>query len=93
MLINEFASGNPQVSIIVLTQYGRSNPAIEATRLGATDYITKPFHVAGCGTKLDRLCILLDGTGEQAFALTLRKQTGFGGLKLASPREGARGTI
>ncbi len=34
----------PEVGITVLTQYGTIRTAIEATRLGAIDYITKPFH-------------------------------------------------
>src|SRR6267378_6030705 len=54
-LIKKIRTGNPQVSIIVLTQYGTIETAIEATRLGATDYITKPFHVAELRTKRDRL--------------------------------------
>src|SRR6266852_1429104 len=34
----------PEVGKTVLTQYGTIRTAIEATRLGAIDYITKPFH-------------------------------------------------
>ena len=44
-LIKRIRAGNPQVSVIVLTQYGTIETAIEATRLGAVDYVTKPFHV------------------------------------------------
>ena len=39
----------------MLTQYGTIETAIEATRLGAADYVTKPFHVEELRTKLDRL--------------------------------------
>ena len=42
-LIKRIRAGNPQVSVIVLTQYGTIETAIEATRLGAVDYFTKPF--------------------------------------------------
>src|ERR1700682_4642795 len=54
-LIKRIRAGNPNVSIIVLTQYGTIETAIEATRLGAVDYLTKPCHVAELRTKLDRL--------------------------------------
>src|SRR3984893_10014391 len=40
-LIKRIRAGNPQVSIMVLTQYGTIETAIEATRLGAVDYVTK----------------------------------------------------
>ena len=36
-LIKRIRAGNPQVSIMVLTQYGTIETAIEATRLGAVD--------------------------------------------------------
>src|SRR5712671_6472813 len=35
----------PHVAAMVLTQYGTIETAIEATRLGAHDYVTKPFQV------------------------------------------------
>jgi signal transduction histidine kinase len=34
----------PQVAIIVLTAYASVENAIEALRMGACDYVTKPFH-------------------------------------------------
>jgi len=61
-LIKRIRTGNPQVSIIVLTQYGTIETAIEATRLGATDYITKPFHVAELRTNSIGWCIRLRWT-------------------------------
>ena len=41
-LIKRTRTNNPQVAVIVLTQYGTIETAIEATRLGAVDYVTKP---------------------------------------------------
>jgi len=86
-LIKRIRTGNPQVSIIVLTQYGTIETAIEATRLGATDYITKPFHVAELRTKLDRLVHTIEMDQENKLLREqLRSKPGFGGLIGVSPR-------
>ncbi|HLW81413.1 MAG TPA: sigma-54 dependent transcriptional regulator [Candidatus Acidoferrales bacterium] len=44
-----------EVSVLVLTQYGTIQTAVEATRLGAADYVTKPFHIDELRRKLQRL--------------------------------------
>src|SRR2546430_1355715 len=36
---------HPEVAVIVLTQYGTIESAVEVTRLGAIDYVTKPFRI------------------------------------------------
>ena len=54
-LIKRIRANNPEIAVIVLTQYGTIETAIEATKLGATDYVTKPFHVAELHSKLNRL--------------------------------------
>ena len=61
-LIKRIRAGNPQVSVIVLTQYGTIETAIEATRLGAVDYVTKPFHVGNCGPSWNVWCIRSNST-------------------------------
>jgi DNA-binding NtrC family response regulator len=45
----------PQTAVIVLTQYGTIENAVEATRMGAADYVTKPFHVPELRNKIDRV--------------------------------------
>jgi DNA-binding NtrC family response regulator len=50
----------PQVSVLVLTQYGTIDSAIEATRIGARDYVTKPFRIEELRTRLDRAIQAVD---------------------------------
>src|SRR3954470_6488196 len=50
----------PHVAAMVLTQYGTIETAIEATRLGALDYVTKPFHIEELRTKIDRLVTTIE---------------------------------
>jgi DNA-binding NtrC family response regulator len=45
----------PQVPVIVLTQFGTIESAVEATHLGAIDFVAKPFHVDELREKLGRL--------------------------------------
>src|ERR1700674_5901179 len=54
-LLKRIRANNPEIAVMVLTQYGTIATAIEATRLGATDYVTKPFHLEELRAKLDRL--------------------------------------
>ena len=54
----------PQTAVIVLTQYGTIENAVQATRIGAADYVTKPFHLPDLRGKLDRLVRLLEADQE-----------------------------
>ncbi len=42
-VLQEIRRQNPQVVVIMITAYGSVDNALEACRLGADDYITKPF--------------------------------------------------
>jgi DNA-binding NtrC family response regulator len=46
-LLKRVHDTNPALPVIVLTQYGTIDSAVAATRLGAVDYVTKPFRVHG----------------------------------------------
>jgi DNA-binding NtrC family response regulator len=42
-VLEEIKQKSPQTAVIIMTAYGTIDSAIEATRKGAFDYITKPF--------------------------------------------------
>ena len=77
----------PQTAVIVLTQYGTIESAVEATRIGAADYVTKPFHVPELRGKLDRVVRLLEADQEnRVLREQLRTRPGFGSLIGVSPK-------
>jgi len=74
-------------AVIVLTQYGTIESAVEATRLGAADYVTKPFHVPELRGKIDRVVRSLEIDQEnRVLREQLRSRPGFGGLIGVSPK-------
>ena len=86
-LLKRTRANNAEIAVMVLTQYGTIATAIEATRLGATDYVTKPFHVEEMRAKLDRLIHSIEMDEENRLMREeLRSRPGFGGLIGMSPR-------
>jgi DNA-binding NtrC family response regulator len=86
-LLKRIRSNNLETAVIVLTQYGTIETAIEATRLGAADYLTKPFHLEELRTKLDRLAHSIEMDEENRLLREeLRSRPGFGGLVGLSAR-------
>lgn len=80
-LLRRIRVNQPQVVVLVLTQYGTIESAVEATRLGAADYITKPFHVHELRNKLERLVHGIEIDAENRLLREqLSSRPGFGGL-------------
>ncbi len=70
-----------ETAVIVLTQYGTIDTAVEATRLGAADYVTKPFRIDDLRSKLNRLVRSLEMDNEnRVLREQLRTRRDFGGL-------------
>lgn len=86
-LLKRVRENYPQTMVMVLTQYGTIESAVEATRLGATDYLTKPFHVDELRAKLERLVRSMELDQEnRVLREQLRTRPGFGGLIGISPK-------
>jgi DNA-binding NtrC family response regulator len=86
-LLRLVRKNSPHVPVLVLTQYGTIETAIEATRLGAADYVMKPFHIDDLRAKLDRVVNSLAQDHEnRVLREQLRSKPGFGGLIGISPR-------
>jgi len=80
-LLRRIRRNFPQMAVLVLTQYGTIESAVEATRLGAADFVTKPFHVSDLRAKLERLVRGLDLEREnRVLREELRSRPGFGEL-------------
>jgi DNA-binding NtrC family response regulator len=71
----------PQVAVVVLTQFGTIDSAVTATRMGAVDYVTKPFHIEDLRARLERVARDLDLDRENRLLREqLRSKPGFGGM-------------
>jgi two-component system, NtrC family, response regulator HydG len=58
----------PDTEVLVITAYGTIEKAVEAMKMGAADFITKPFSSEEFGVKIDRLL------AERAERLRLRRE-------------------
>jgi DNA-binding NtrC family response regulator len=86
-LLKRVRQAYQRTAVIVLTQYGMIESAVEATRMGAADYVTKPFHIPELRTKLDRVVRSLELDQENRLLREqLRTRPGFGGLIGLSPK-------
>ena len=71
----------PQVAVLVLTQYGTIDSAVAATRMGAVDYVTKPFHTDDLRARLERVARDMDLDRENRLLREqLHSKPGFGGM-------------
>ncbi len=54
MLLEEIRAKRPRSSIVVMTAFATVSSAVEAMRIGATDYLTKPFAMDELTSVLER---------------------------------------
>ena len=86
-LLEQIKRTRPYVECIILTAHGTVETAVQAMKLGAYDYVTKPFHLAEVKLKLERLLERLNMDAEiRVLKEQLRTHPGFGGLVGRSPK-------
>src|SRR5438270_3311211 len=80
-LLKRVHDTHPTVPVIVLTQYGTIDSAVTATRLGAVDYVTKPFRIEELRTRLERAARAVELQQENRLLREqLRNRPGYGGI-------------
>jgi two-component system response regulator HydG len=80
-LLKRVHDTHPNMPVIVLTQYGTIDSAVAATRMGAIDYVTKPFRIEELRARLERASKAVELQQEnQLLREQLRTRPGFGGL-------------
>jgi DNA-binding NtrC family response regulator len=76
----------PRTEVIIMTAFGSVSTAVQAMRLGAYDYLTKPFTNEELSLLLDRLVAKLDLENEnRVLREQLRKGGGYARLLGSSP--------
>ena len=77
----------PDMAVVMLTQYGTIDSAVQATRMGAADYVTKPFRVEELRARLEQVVHAVELKRENRMLREqVRARPGFGGLIGMSPR-------
>lgn len=85
-LLEQVKMLHPETAVVVMTAFATVSSAVEAMRIGASDYLTKPF-------ALEELTRVLERAGQRhhmdvqsrRLRERLRTQTGLGGLVGQSP--------
>jgi DNA-binding NtrC family response regulator len=80
-LLRRVTEMHSNIAVVILTQYGTIDSAVEATRMGAADYVTKPFRVEELRTRLDHVVHGVELKREnRLLRQQVRTRPGFGGL-------------
>ena len=80
-LLKRVHESHPDIAVVVLTQYGTIDSAVEATRMGAMDYVTKPFRIEELRARLEHVAHGVELRRENSLLREqLRTRPGFGGL-------------
>ncbi len=85
-LLEQVKALHPDTAVIVMTAFATVSSAVEAMRIGAGDYLTKPFALEELTTVLERTARQLElDVQSRLLRERLRTQQGMGGLVGRSP--------
>jgi DNA-binding NtrC family response regulator len=85
-LLEQVKALHPDTAVIVMTAFATVASAVEAMRIGAGDYLTKPFALEELTTVLERTAQQLElDVQSRQLRERLRTQQGMGGLVGRSP--------
>src|SRR6202020_1710670 len=85
-LLEQVKALHPDTAVIVMTAFATVASAVEAMRIGAGDYLTKPFALEELTTVLERTAQQLElDVQSRLLRERLRTQQGMGGLVGRSP--------
>jgi DNA-binding NtrC family response regulator len=85
-LLEQVKALHPDTAVIVMTAFATVSSAVEAMRIGAGDYLTKPFALEELTTVLERTAQQLElDVQSRLLRERLRTQQGMGGLVGQSP--------
>jgi two-component system response regulator HydG len=79
-LVSEIRTLCPQVAIIGMTTSATLNSIIDAMRLGASDYLVKPFAVDELSAVLERVAATFSSFGARTLREGLHPTSGFGSM-------------
>ena len=86
-LLARVKADHPHIEVIIMTAYGSVESAVQAMKLGAYDYLLKPFHADQLSIMLARLMQRLELVEENRILREqVRARPGFGGLVGVSPK-------
>jgi DNA-binding NtrC family response regulator len=85
-ILQQIKSRKPDAEVIVITGYGTVQSAVQAMKLGAYDYVTKPFNLEELRLLLERVASHLKLASENRLLREkIKSKQGFGGIVGRSP--------
>lgn len=85
-LLDEVMTLNPELSVVVMSAHASVSSAVESMRIGAADYLGKPFAVEELAAVLDRIAERRSASGaSRELRERLRSQQGLGNIIGRSP--------
>jgi UDP-3-O-[3-hydroxymyristoyl] N-acetylglucosamine deacetylase len=86
-LLRRIKAERPEIHVIMISGHGNIQNAVAATRLGAADFIEKPFSVSGLLTSIERVLehetggVRMPGAAAPSAAPSPMQRAGISGLK------------